>query len=138
MAAITHLLDTSAILAHFFDEPGADAVDAIWQDRTNKPAICVLSIPELRSRLAAELGDSGEAERVCGLYTDQLTVSVPVDRAAAELAADLRAATSSRLPLVDACIAACAALRDAILVHADPHMDPLPADRVRQIRLSQH
>lgn len=135
MAAITHLLDTSAILAHYFDEPGSQLVDAIWQDRANKPAICVLTIPELRTRLSEELNDPVEADRVCDLYVNLLTVSIPVDRAAAEEAAELRAAAPPRLPLVDACIAACAALHGAILVHADRHMNSLPANRVRQLRL---
>lgn len=31
MASVTHILDTSAILAHYFDEPGAAEVDAIWR-----------------------------------------------------------------------------------------------------------
>ena len=29
MASVTHILDTSAILAHYFDEPGADEVNVI-------------------------------------------------------------------------------------------------------------
>lgn len=135
MPAITHLLDTSALLAHYFDEPGAAEVDAIWQHPENKPAICVLSIPELTTRLQTEVGDAQVVERVIDLYANQLTVSVPVDRAAADLAAGLRESVPSRLPLVDACIAGCAQVHDCLLVHRDPHMDQLPADAVRQMRL---
>jgi predicted nucleic acid-binding protein len=30
MSTVTHVLDTSALLAHFFDEPGADVVQGLW------------------------------------------------------------------------------------------------------------
>ena len=43
--------------------------------------------------------------------------------------------TPSRLPLVDACIAACAGKHHCVLVHRDPHMDALPRAAVRQMRL---
>jgi len=135
VAAITHLLDTSALLAHYFDEPGAAEVDAIWQQPENKPAICVLSVPELKSRLLVEVRDEQEVERVLDLYVNQLTVSVSVDRAVANRAVELREVAASRLPLVDACIAGCAKQHDCLLVHRDPHMDQLPADAVRQMRL---
>lgn len=134
-ATITHLLDTSAILAHYFDEAGAAEVDAVWQQPGNKPAICVLTIPELRTRLDEELTDAAEAERAFDLYVNQLTTCVPVDRAAADEAMRLRRSSPSRLPLVDACIAGCARKHNCLLVHRDPHMDQLPADTVRQLRL---
>lgn len=135
MAAVTHLLDTSAILAHYFDEPGAAEVNAIWQRRDNKVGICALTIPELRTRLREELDDREEAQRAFELYVDQLTTSVPVDRSAAHEAAQLRESSPSRLPLVDACIAGCAKQHNCVLVHCDPHMDQLPARAVRQLRL---
>jgi predicted nucleic acid-binding protein len=134
VAAITHLLDTSALLAHYFDEPGAGEVDAIWQDPSNQPAICVLTIAELRARLIAEVRSLAESERALGLYVDELTSSVPVDRAVAEEAARLRAAATGRLPLVDACIAACASRHECLLVHRDPHLDRLPK-RIARLRL---
>ncbi len=134
MAAITHILDTSAILAHYFDEPGAAKVDAIWQDKNNKPAICALTVPELKTRLLMELGNQPEAIRAFGLYVDELTTSVPVDRAVADEAAALRESSPSRLPLVDACIAGCAKLHRCVLVHRDPHLAQLPKT-VRQLHL---
>jgi predicted nucleic acid-binding protein len=45
-----------------------------------------------------------------------------------------RAAT--RLPLADALIAACAASRDAVLVHRDAHMRTIPETEVRQLDLA--
>ena len=135
MASYTHLLDTSALLAHYFDEEGAEEVDAIWQDPANKPVICVLSIAELRTRLLAEVSSVEEVERVYDLYVNELTASVPVDRTVAEEASRLRESTQRRLPLVDACIAGCAKLHGCLLVHRDPHMDQLPKSAVLQMRL---
>ena len=135
MPHATHLLDTSALLAHYFDEPGAAEVDAIWQNSENKPAICVLSIPELRTRIQAEVQDTAEVDRVMEQYVNHLTISLPVDRPAAEEAALLRESATSRLPLVDACIAGCAKRFECVLVHRDPHMDHIPAKTVKQMRL---
>jgi len=135
VAAITHLLDTSAILAHYFDEPGAAEVNALWQQPGCKPAICVLTIPELRTRLHEEVTDSAEADRAFDLYVNQLTTSLPVDRMVADEAMRLRLASPSRLPLVDACIAGCAKRHNCLLVHRDPHMDQLLTESVRQLRL---
>ncbi len=35
MRSISHVLDTSAILAHYYDEPGADEVAKLWDDESN-------------------------------------------------------------------------------------------------------
>lgn len=135
MASITHILDTSAILAHYFDEPGGTEVDALWQNPDNRLAICVLSIPELKTRLRAEVDDEVEIERAFDLYVNQLTIAVPVDRGVACAAVSLRESMPSRLPLFNACIAGCAGRHDCLLVHRDPHMDPLSAALVRRMRL---
>jgi predicted nucleic acid-binding protein len=135
MARYTHLLDTSALLAHYFDEAGAAEVDAIWQDPANEPAICVLTIAELRSRLLVELSDREEVERVVDLYVDQLTTCLAVDRQIAEEAARLRERSRRRLPLVDACIAGSAKVHQCVLVHRDPHMDQISATDLAQLRL---
>lgn len=134
MAAITHILDTSAILAHYFDEPGAAEVDAIWQDKKNKTAICALTVPELKMRLHVEVNDRAEVNRAFKLYVDELTTIVPVDRAVADEAAALRESAPSRLPLVDACIAGCAKQHRCVLVHRDPHLAQLPGS-VQQLHL---
>lgn len=136
VSGYSHLLDTSALLAHYFDEPGAAEVDAIWQDPASRPAVCVLTLAELRSRLRIEVVSIQEIDRVYDLYANHLTASVPVDRRTAEAAARLRAEARDRLPLVDACIAACARLHDCLLVHRDPHMDQLEGSGLRMIRLA--
>ena len=82
----THLLDTSALLAHYFDEPGAAEVDAIWQDSANDTVLCVLSIAELRSRLRTVTSNAPEVEKAYHLYVKELTRCLPIDRPVAELA----------------------------------------------------
>ena len=136
MAAITHILDTSAILAHYFDEPGAAQVHAVWQDKTNKPAICALTVPELKMRLHVEVNDPVEVNRAVRLYVDELTTVVPVDRAVADEASILRESSRSRLPLIDACIAGCAKLHRCVLVHRDLHMAQL-SGIVEQLHLPE-
>lgn len=135
MSGITHVLDTSALLAHFFDEEGAEVVQKLWESRGQKPAISAVTVTELRGRLRQEIADSREAESAAEAYLDELTTCLPVDRAVAELAWHIRAATPRRLPLVDALIAATARAAGAILVHKDPHMARIPAALVEQLVL---
>ena len=131
----THLLDTSALLAHYFDEAGAEEVESLWQALDHRIALCVITLPEFKSRLRHEIADLEEVEQAYRLYADHLTTQVPVDRQVAELAAEIRGVAASRVPLVDAIIAGCARHSDAVLVHRDPHMDAIPAGFVKQLRL---
>jgi len=134
---ITHLLDTSALLAHYLDEPGAARVEELWKDRANRVAVCVLTLPELKTRLDAVLTDQDEADRAFRLYTEQLTVPVAVTREVALAAIELRELASGRLPLIDPVIAACAKRESAVLVHRDPHMTAIPAEIVQQLVLPE-
>jgi len=135
MSGTSYLLDTSALLAHFFDEPGADIVQGIWASKGPKPAISAVSIAELRGRLRDEGTDEDEAVRAADDYFGELTTCLSVDRSVAEMAWQLRALTSRRLPFVDALIAATARAAGAILVHKDPHMSRIPTEVVKQLVL---
>ena len=135
MPRLTHLLDTSAVLAHYFGEAGAEQVSELWRCRTNRIAICALTLPELRTALERIVPDPEEVESAFRLYTDELTVTVPVTRSVAESAMGLRKVATERLPLVDSIIAACAREESAVLVHRDPHLATLPQDAVRQLVL---
>ncbi len=135
MKTITHILDTSALLAHFFDEPGAEIVEGLWASGTATPGISVLTAAELRIRLGSELSDASEAEAAIGHYLNELTVNLPVDRAVAECAWQLRVAASRRIPLVDALIAATARSIGATLVHRDPHLRSIPEGLLSQVEL---
>jgi PIN domain nuclease of toxin-antitoxin system len=48
---MTHLLDTSAILAYYFEKHGADPVQALLADTKNPPAICCITELEFWARL---------------------------------------------------------------------------------------
>jgi predicted nucleic acid-binding protein len=134
VSAITHVLDTSALLAHYFDEPGAQVVQKLWESR-GKPGISAVTVTELRGRLSQEISDSKEAASAAASYLGELTVCLPVDRTVAELAWHIRAATSQRIPLVDALIAATARAAGAILVHKDPQMARIPRELVEQLSI---
>ena len=135
MRGVSCVLDTSALLAHYFDEPGADIVQGFWSSRGPKPAISAVSIAELKGRLKDEGTHEGEAAGAADAYFGELTICLSVDRAVAEMAWQLRELTSQRLPLVDALIAATARAAGAILVHKDPHMSRIPTELVRQLVL---
>ncbi len=137
MSRISHVLDTSALLTHYFDEPGAELVESLWSDPSNRTGICAVSVAELRSRLKEETTDEAETEVAVDAYLNQLTVCLSVDRAVAELAWQVRQSTPDRLPLVDALIAATARAAGAMLVHRDPHMAAIPQEVVRQMRLPE-
>jgi predicted nucleic acid-binding protein len=135
MRAVTRVLDTSALLAHSCDEPGADVVEQLWAAKGPKPGICAVTIAELRGRLGEEMRSAGEAQAAADAYLRELTDCLPVDRTVAELAWHIRAALPRGLPLVDAPIAATARAADAILVHKDPHLAAIPVEVMKQIVL---
>jgi len=132
---ITHILDTSALLAHFFDEPGAETVENLWSSGTGLPGVSAVTVAELRSTLHAEMTDHAEADEAVERYLNELTVCLPVDRAVAECAWQLRRSASRRVPLIDALIAATARTHGATLVHRDPHLRAIPPALVQQVEL---
>lgn len=129
---ITHVLDTSALLAHYLCEPGSEEVNAILSRGPEDAGVSLITLVELRGRLAELVADDAEADRVFKLYTERLTATLPFTRATAETAMELRSATRPRLPLVDALIAASAKEHGATLVHRDPHMAGIPATLLNQ------
>ena len=132
---ITHVLDTSAILAHYFGEEGAGAVDQLWTVDDFSLGVSVLTLPELWTRLHACLEDMEEADNAFDSYINHLTTALPVTRDVAELSIVFRNQTDKRLPLVDAVIAATAKARNAILFHSDPHLSQIPAAILHQVCL---
>ena len=57
---------------------------------------------------------------------------ISVDEALVARAIALKRATTSRLPSIDALIAAAASLHEATLVHRDAHFQAIPADWLQQ------
>ncbi|MFO1422595.1 MAG: PIN domain-containing protein [Candidatus Competibacteraceae bacterium] len=57
---------------------------------------------------------------------------ISVDEALVARAIALKRATTSRLPSIDALIAAAASLHEATLVHRDAHFQAIPVDWLQQ------
>ena len=132
---MAHLLDTSAVLAHFLDEPGADVVSRILGGGKKKALLCAPSWAELERQLGELVSDAAEAERVWTPYTQELCGFLPLDEDSVRAAIALRRSAEGRLPLIDALIAGCASANGMELVHRDGHMDRLSAGNLRIISL---
>ena len=91
----------------------------------------------MKGRLTVEVDDPQEVERAFRQYVDELTMTLIVDRRTADSAMLLRESADSRLPLVDAVIAACAHVHSAVLVHRDPHLAAIPREHVTQVVLPE-
>lgn len=114
------LLDTSAVLAFYFGEPGAERVREVLADPSVGVATSVLTAGEFWGRLRAEGIEERfdtEWQRFAEVVPDVLEVTIPVVLRANAL----RHAATRRLPYVDALIAATAAQHGAVLLHRDPH-----------------
>ncbi len=121
-----YLLDTSALLAHYRNEPGADRVQEILESAEAEIYISSLSIAEF-ARSMKNLGMDTAAARTAALeYTGLCDKVINIDTAAAVRAYEIAAECETRLPLIDALIASCASTTETILVHKDPHFDAIP------------
>lgn len=130
---MTHLLDTSAILAHYLDEPGADEVESLLAQGPGVAALAAPSWVELDTRLRELVPDVKERENVFLHYTVSLTSLLPVDAESSLVAIRLRNTAPGRLPLADALIAGVAEAAGLILVHRDPHFDTIPGINVLRL-----
>ena len=131
---INHVLDSSAWLAHIFEEPGADVITALFEDPETEIGISVLSLLEVHAqfRIKDRMADFHEMlESYRPLFSRIIVANEPVILRAI----NLREAASARLPAIDSMIAATAALQGAILVHRDAHFSAIPADQVQQLYL---
>ena len=113
MTEAVYVLDASAVLAAFFDEPGAEAV----ADRMDGALLCSVNYSEVVSKLV----DRGTPAEQIFEIMEQLDVEVvPADRELAMRAGLLRAETrGTGLSLGDRYCLALAASRDAVVVTAD-------------------
>jgi len=134
---MTHLLDTSVILAHHLNEAGADRVQAIFDDENNMVGVCVVTFLEFEFRLH-ELGlNQSDRKAEASKYKLLFDEIVPVTEAVCATAIELKLAAAARLPNIDALIAAAAKSRGATLVHRDPHFLGVPAALLSQEMLPQ-
>jgi predicted nucleic acid-binding protein len=133
MTPALFLLDTSVLLLHYFKAPGADRIHRIISNEKNSILVASVSITELVRRLVATGCDPMEARASALSYATLCERVVPIDTAASIRAFELGVASRTRIPLVDALIAACASICDATLVHRDDHFLGIPADLLRQV-----
>ena len=128
---MTHLLDSSALLAFYFNEPGAERVRDLLFDEGTTVGLSVLTAVEFWARLrnvGAEPVFQATWSYFVGIMSDIRPVTSPVVLESIQL----RRAASARLPTIDALIAATAAVHGAVLVHRDPHFAAIPAGRLKQ------
>jgi predicted nucleic acid-binding protein len=129
---ITHVLDTSAWLAHLFQEPGYEQVSELLLEPDNRIGVSVLSLIEVYGRMR-HLNIHKRFENVVAQYRDVFAQIIPVSEAIALRAVALREAAAARVPAIDALIAATAAHHNAALIHRDPHLAALPGEAVVQV-----
>jgi predicted nucleic acid-binding protein len=132
---VTHLLDTSAILAHFLGEPGSDTVAGLLAGGPDRVALAAPSWAELDRRLGELIPDPAEARRIHLLYTRDLCAFIPLDEDAVRAATNIQRITPKRIPLIDALIAGCATAHRLVLVHRDDHLDAIPSVHPPMLRL---
>ncbi len=121
----TTVLDASALLALFFDEPGAEKVEHLLHlaAQADKPLlIAAVNWAEVLYRMERKNGAQGLSGARDFERTMPLDVA-PLDRELAESDAHLK--TAHDLGLADACAAALAKSRNAELVTADTEFKAL-------------
>jgi predicted nucleic acid-binding protein len=129
---VRYVLDTSAVIAHYRQEVGWEAVQGFFEADDTEILIASVTLTEFGRRLHALGADQGEVEEALASYQLLFTEVVAINTAVAVAAFAISCQTPHRLPLVDALIAAVANSKDAILVHCDEHMRVIPAELVRQ------
>ena len=126
-----YLLDTSAVLAYFDDEEGADRVGELLAEARHRKIVLhasFISLIELRYILMQER-DEASADHAVGLFKSwPLELAYP-NEVQSLLAARFKA--THRVSLADAIIAAQAFHLRACLVHKDPEFESL----AQEIRL---
>jgi predicted nucleic acid-binding protein len=130
-----YLLDTSALLAHYRGESGAQRVQELFDGVENSILIASISITEF-SRRMVDLGAlEHDIDAALSWYGRLFAEVVTIDHHIAKAAFQLGQRASSRLPLADSLIAASASSRKAVLVHRDPHFQALAEELLLQEKL---
>ena len=131
------VLDTSALLAHCLEESGYQIVEDLLEQHPDEVLISAMTWLEFQVRLEEIHPDSAARSEILECYADLLADPVPINKEVVNVALIIRAEVGRRLPNADAIIAATAKLRDATLVHRDPHLAAIPPTLVRQIVLPE-
>lgn len=130
-----YLLDTSALLVLYRNEPGADRVAACFGEPEHEFLICAISIAEFGRKLK-ELGvDAQEMENLLTTFLPMFSSVLATDENVARTSLRLIELIPVRLPLADSLIAAAAMTRSACLMHKDKHMAAIPETILPQFSL---
>lgn len=128
---LTHLLDTSAWLAHALNESGSDEITHLFEDPDTEIGVSVLSLLEVNAVFRAK-GLGNEFHEMLESYRWLFNRILSIDEAVVLHAIILRDGAAKRLPALDSLIAATAAHHAAILVHHDAHYLSIPATLLKQ------
>jgi len=130
---VAYVFDSTAALALFLDEPGADQVigllDRIEAGRSEL-LLPFMTFMEVRYRLLR----IGEDEAATGIEVMQAWRATTFESTPAWGAAAARLKARGGLSLADAWIASLALLHDAQLVHSDPEFDRVEGLRSYPLR----
>ena len=129
---MTHVLDTSALLAHYLAEPGAERVQALFEDHAVVAGTSILSLYEFELRLHQLGVDTATRTRELSRYRALLDEVEDVDEAVRSEAIRLRTGATAHVSAMDVLIAATASLKHATLLHRDPHFDAIPTNLLKQ------
>jgi predicted nucleic acid-binding protein len=129
---ITHVFDTSAILAHYFDEPGAEQVNAMLADTSLEIGLSAISLIELKTRIASKVPDKNEARRAYRLYAEELLAAIPVTREIVASSEAIIQQSACELNLHQVIAAATARSQGAVLVHREANLRSIPSTLVQQ------
>ena len=129
---MTHLLDTSALLAHYLAEPGAARVQALFEDNAVVAGASILSLYEFELRLHQLGVDAANRTTELNRYRALLNEVVVVDEAVRSEGIRLRTSATAHVAAMDILIAATASLKNATLVHRDPHFAAIPTSLLKQ------
>lgn len=120
------VLDTSAILVHFFKEPGADEVAEVFE--TGRAWLTPVTWLELRG----QMGRTAMGEETVAIYRASAAGIIDITDAVAEAAWEIRVAAARRVPMVDSMIAGAARAHGMVLLHRDSHFASIPPRMLRQ------
>jgi predicted nucleic acid-binding protein len=133
-----HLLDTSALLAHFRNEQGGSAVQALFEKEEVVTFVSSITIAEFARRMRDLGADESSIREALEFYLAMMEKTIPIDESIAWESDRLQLLTPTRLPIVDSLIAACAVTSKAALVHRDTHMRSIPHHELNQIDLANN
>lgn len=127
-----YLLDTTALLAHYRQELGWEAVQALLEDTAAEITLASPSIVEFSRRMHDLGADDSAIQDILDEYRLLFNDVVAIDGSTATAAYRLTRQAFSRIPLTDSLIAAAAQMDSAVLVHRDKHMAAIPSEVLKQ------